>query len=206
MCTTSFRSGAVVDCATCECKSCVTPDRASVPICDSSPRPVSPFYLNNVTKTCERCTAANCDNGIAAALGCNGSGQCRKCAEGFGRDANNNCVAGTAANCLSVDGKNATRCAECKPNFTLNPITGQCAKCPAGCAFCRPANPTVCVACDEGKGLVNGVCTPCAASNVGCAACPNDITKCVRCVKAKPTDRIFYVLGNSKCVAFPLQG
>lgn len=32
---------------------------------------------------------------------------------------------GTAANCLTVNGDDATRCAECKPNFTLNPITGQ---------------------------------------------------------------------------------
>lgn len=63
------------------------------------------------------------------------------------------------------------------PLLDQSPILFRSAKCPAGCAFCRPANPTVCVACDEGKGLVNGVCTPCAASNVGCAACPNDITK-----------------------------
>ena len=156
------------------------------------------------------------------------------------------------------------------PLLHQSPILFCSVKCPDGCAWCRPTS-GACVACEEGKGLVSGVCIPCASSNAGCGACPNDITKvrcssgcnicpmpaprpgiaalhkawlcmhsrrfacgilwdltprrgalrreassphpadpcclqCVRCVKAKPTDKVFYVLDSGKCKPFPLQG
>ncbi|KAI7841396.1 hypothetical protein COHA_005013 [Chlorella ohadii] len=186
-----------VDCATCQCKACVAPNRAHVEECNTTPQPADPFFYNATAKACVRCAAQNCDIN-----GCNSLGKCNRCAEGFGRDATGACVVGTAANCAMVSSRNATLCARCNEGFYLS-RAGQCVACPAGCAACRPTwNSVACLACAPGQGLVNGACTPCTVQ--GCASCNGNAAKCQKCVEYTAGDASFYVLNNGTCTAFAM--
>ncbi|PRW05949.1 serine threonine [Chlorella sorokiniana] len=155
----------------------------------------SPFYLN-AEGACAACTAQNCAvRGWGSPVGgCRADGFCKKCAKGFGRIADNTCVACDGAqgveNCAVCSQDDATVCFRCKPGFYWDAATKACVACNPGrvtfdgCANCPAAG--VCKECNIGFAPVRVA----RSRAVTCTACPEGCARCDsagRCAACLPS-------------------